>query len=301
MEGVHSIEREPWRVSLHGGHSRDFSDHGRSPLREILETAASRGFHTYGVAEHAPRFEARYLYAEEIALGWDVAKIQRDFETYARTIRALAAEFADRMTVLCGFEAEVVPSDRYADLMLDLRRRFRFDYMVGSVHWIDDAIFDYGKEAYDRVVALQGGLERFAIRYYEVVAEMVRAIRPDVVGHIDVIRKHAQPQEAVATAPIRRAAARALEALREHDCILDVNTAALRRGLGAPYPAPWLLRAAVRDFGLGVCLGDDSHCAADVGAGIEEAREYLLRNGVHTLTTLARGSAGFVRKVVPLE
>jgi len=291
---------QAWRVSLHGGHSQGFCDHATSPLREMIEAAVARGLHTYGVTEHAPRTEPRFLYPEEIALGWDVARLARNFEAYAHTVRALAEEFADRLEVLCGFEAEVVPPDRYPEVMLGLRERFGFDYLVGSVHWVDGIPFDYSGDEFTKAVAAYGGIEGFACRYYETVAEMVRVLEPEVVGHLDLMRKFAGPHDALDTPAIRRAAEAALEAMLEHNCIVDVNTVALRRGLGAPYPAAWLVQMA-REIGLGFCFGDDSHCAADVGAHLAEARQYLLDNGVHAVTVLARQDMDLVRRPVPLE
>ena len=291
--------QDPWKVSLHGGHSSEFCDHARSPLRDILEAAVARGYHVFGVTEHAPRVEPRFLYPEEITLGWDVAKLRRDFEAYARLLAVLAREFTERLVVLRGFEAEVIPADGYVDLMLGLRKRLGFEYIVGSVHWLDDEIFDYGKDAYYRVVARYGGLEPFAVRYYEVLAEMVCNLKPEVVGHLDIVRKHADPPDAVETAAVRLAAEKALEAIRAHGCIVDVNSAGLRKGLASPYPAPWLVRRAAA-MGIPFCFGDDSHRAADVGVGISEAREYLLQNGVTSITTLTRESGEIARKVVPL-
>ncbi len=292
--------KAPWAVSLHGGHSSDYCDHGDSTLREMLDAAVAVGYHTFGVAEHAPRAGARFLYDEEIERGWDVAKIQGDFEAYAVATQSLAEEYAGRLNVLRGFEAEVVPTDRYADLMLELRERYRFDYMVGSVHWVDDRSIDYTLRLFDEVVAVFPSLEALAVRYYERVAEMVRALRPEVVGHIDVIRKYARHHGPVDTPAIRDAADGALEAIRDAGAIIDVNTSAYRCGFDTPYPAPWLLERAVRHFGIGVCFGDDSHNVAQVGVGILEARAYLLEHGVAYLSTLARSDAGVVRARVPL-
>ena len=292
--------KAPWAVSLHGGHSSDYCDHGESTLREMLDAAVEAGYHTFGVAEHAPRDESRFLYDEEVKRGWDVAKVQRDFEAYAAATQSLAEEYAGRLNVLRGFEAEVVPANRYADLMLELRARFRFDYMVGSVHWVDDRITDYSQESFDAVFGAYPSLDALAVRYYERVAEMVRALRPEVVGHIDVIRKYARPHGRADTPAIRDAADGALEAIRDARTIIDVNTSAYRRGLDTPYPAPWLLERAVRHFGIGVCFGDDSHSVAQVGAGILEARAYLLEHGVACLSTLARSEAGVVLTDVAL-
>jgi len=292
--------RDLWRVSIHGGHSGSYCDHGKGTLREIIEAAVAYGYHTFGVAEHAPRFDARYLYAEEIAMGWDIPKIVNDFDRYASELRILSEEFAESITVLCGFEAEVVPPDYYPELMDDLRRRHGFDYVVGSVHWVDDVSTDYTQEEFDRAVALHGGIEGLAIRYYEIVLEMVAAVKPDVVGHIDVIRKFALSENQVDTPAIRRAAGRTLEAIRDVGCILDVNTAALRKGLGAPYPAPWLVHMAAERFDIPFCFGDDSHSPEQVGKGIPESRDYLLENGVASITFLTRQDGAVVRKTASL-
>ena len=53
-------------------------------------------------------------------------------------------------------------------------------------------------------------------------------------------------------------------------------------------------------MGIGFCFGDDSHGPDQVGAGIEDAREYLLENGVDRVTTLTREDGEVVRKVARL-
>lgn len=289
----------PWKVSLHGGHSGEFCKHARGTLREILEAAVAYGFHTFGVAEHAPRAESRFLYPEEIELGYDVARIDADFDAYAREAEALAREFEGRLRVLRGFELEVVPQDGYAELMLALRRRYAFDYVVGSVHHVDDISIDGPKAEFEGLVRRFGSLERLAVRYYQLVAEMVLAVRPEVVGHLDLIRKNAPLDESLDTPPIRRAAETALEAVAECNAILDLNTAGYRKGLGTPYPAPWLVRAA-SEMGLAFCFGDDSHSPSEVGAGIDEARRYLLDNGVNTVAYWVRQDAGLRRETASL-
>jgi histidinol-phosphatase (PHP family) len=296
---IRYMNTQPWMVSLHGGHSSEFCDHATGTLRELLEAAVARGLHTYGVAEHAPRYEERHLYPEEIEMGWDIAKLVADFEAYAAATEALAREYEGRLTVLRGFEAEVVPAGRYADVMLGLRDTYSFDYMVGSVHYVNDFLFDYSAEAFSEAVAREGGLEHLAVRYYEAVAEMVAAMNPEVVAHIDVIRKYAAPHGRVDTPAIRDAAIAALDVVRTHDAILDVNTGAYRRGDTTPYPAPWLIEAA-HSKDISFCLGDDSHAPDQVGAHFEKARDYLLEQQVHTITTLARSDTTIVRKKVPL-
>jgi histidinol-phosphatase (PHP family) len=289
----------PWKTSLHGGHSGEFCEHAAGSLREVVESALAKGFLVYGVSEHAPRAESRFLYRSELAKGYTIERLHAEFDGYARSVRALAEEFAGRMTLLCGFEAEVIPTATYRELMNGFRSQYGFDYMVGSVHYVDEIQIDGDRADFERAVAASGGLEQFVVRYYNAVVEMVQALRPDVVGHLDLVRRNAPPEADLATPAIRRAADRALEATRAAGAVLDLNTAGWRKGLGAPYPAPWLVeRARVMDVHF--CFGDDSHGPEQTGAGVEEARGYLLEHGVKSIRRLTREDGRVVWQVVEL-
>lgn len=288
-----------WKVSLHGGHSGSYCDHASGTLREVLEAAVAAGYATFGVSEHAPRAGERFLYEEERKIGWDIARLEKNFEGYAKDLEALAPEFDGRLEVLRGFEIEVVPDDRYADLMLEYRRKFGFEYMVGSVHHVHETLIDGPVESFEHATDICGGLEALGVAYYRSVARMVEALRPEVVGHLDLIRKNAPDRDAVETPRIRDEALKTLDTIKTCNGILDLNTAGYRKGLGSPYPAAWLVRAA-SEMEIDFCFGDDSHGPADVGAGIEDARNYLLENGVTEITALARADGTLVHRKISI-
>jgi histidinol-phosphatase (PHP family) len=288
----------PWTVSLHGGHSGDFCAHGRDTLREMLEAACDAGYQVFGVSNHAPPIDDNFLYDDEITAGLDAAALDRRFDEYFRSLDALATEFAGRLTVLRGFEAESVPGDGFAPYMLGLRSRHPFDYMVGSVHYVDDVPIDVDAELYAKAAAHQGGEEALVVRYYETVAGMVAGLQPEVVGHLDVIRKYIGGQDALTTPASVTAAAAALDAVQEAGSILDLNPSNIRRN-GEPYPAPWLVQLA-KQRGIPFCFGDDSHSVDMVGNGIVEARDYLLGLGVEEITVLEPASKGVGRRRISL-
>lgn len=291
---------EPWKVSLHGGHSGEYCNHAKGTLREVFDAAVEFGYETFGVSEHAPRLGDHLLYDDERERGWDVAKLEDDFDRYATDVDGLIEEFADRIVVLKGMEIEVVPTEQYESIMQGLRAKYAIEYIVGSVHYIRETSIDGPKEDCDRVVDQVGGLEAFGIAYYETVAGMVETLKPEVVGHLDLIRKNAPSNEAVETPRIREAGLECLRVIERHGCILDLNTAGYRKGLGSPYPAPWLLRAA-NERGIPFCFGDDSHGAHDVGAGIHDARTYLIDNGIDTIVSLTRTEDGLEHQPIPLD
>ena len=288
-----------WKISLHGGHSGQFCEHASGTLRQVLEAAIAGGFATYGVSEHAPRSEARFLYDTELEKGFTVERLSTDFEGYATEIGKLTDELSDRLTVLRGFEAEVVPTATYAAEMLEHRRRHSFDYIVGSVHYVGEIQIDGPPEEFAQAVEAAGGLERLAVRYYETVADMISVLEPEVVGHLDLLRRNAPAGAALDGPEITRAADLALEAAREAGSALDLNTAGWRKNLGNPYPAPWLVKRAA-SAGVGFCFGDDSHGPDQVGAGIERAREYLLELGVNAIQGLVRRDGVVVSESISL-
>lgn len=289
----------PWLVSLHGGHSGQFCDHAENTLEALVARAVALGMPTYGLTEHAPRVDPEHVFAEERSMGWDVAHLARLFGDYAAEARRLQAAYAGRIELPVGFEIEVVPVGRYAEVMQGLREQYRFDYIVGSVHWVDGIIIDYTRALFDRAVEACGDREQLALRYYETVAEMVAALRPEVVGHLDLLRRYGGEDPAFETPAVRKRARAVLALMVEQEALLDINTAALRKGLATPYPAPWLLEAA-RDLGVACCFGDDAHRVSEVGAGIPEARDYLLSHGIGAVTVLAREAGGLGRRRVAL-
>lgn len=294
-----STDTTPWMVSLHGGHSGAYCDHADDRLEELVSRAVALGMPTYGLTEHGPRVCPEHVFDEEKALGWDAAHLERIFAEYVAEARRLQEAYADRIDLLVGFEIEVVPEDRYVAVMGGLREQYGFDYIVGSVHWVDGIIIDYTRALFDRAVEACGGPERLALKYYDTVAGMVAALRPEVVGHLDLVRRHGGDNPAFETPAVRERARSVLALMRECDCILDINTAALRKGLSTPYPAPWLLETA-RDLGVACCFGDDAHRVSEVGAGIPEARDYLLAHGIETVTVLDREPHGLGRRTVRL-
>lgn len=293
------MPQNPWMVSLHGGHSSEFCEHAQSTLDEMIEAAIAAGYHTFGVSEHAPRYEERFIYPSEREKGYTLERIHSEWTAYTSAVFSAADRYADRITVMRGFEAEVIPAASYADKMLGLRAEHRFDFMVGSVHYVDERSIDGEKADFDALVA-DLGLEQLSVRYYQAVAEMVPSLRPDVVGHLDLVRRNAAPDAVLDSPPIRAAAERALEAIREQGAVLDLNLAGIRKNLGGPYPAPWLIERALA-MGIGFCFGDDSHNTGQVAHPIDQGRAYLLANGVHEITYLTRRDGAVVRESAPLD
>jgi histidinol-phosphatase (PHP family) len=286
----------PW-FSYHGGHSGQFCRHAKGDLERVVERAAEAGFTHYGLSEHVPRYRTQDLLPGEEDLTPD--DLVRTFQPYAAYARTLRERFADRLDLLVGFETERLPPGGWVARMRDLRSQFSPDYIVGSVHDVDGQVIDFSADATRAVAESVGGVEVLQTRYFDAVADLVTQLRPEVVGHIDLIRKFDGPTPSFSATVYRHIDA-ALEAVRAVKGVLDVNCATHRRGLGPVYPLPEILQRAQR-MGIGVTLGDDSHGAHDVGVGLDASLRAIAAAGYREVSYLAKPDGEAVWRAAPLE
>jgi histidinol-phosphatase (PHP family) len=290
---------ELWKISLHGGHSGDFCEHGSDTLREMLDAAVSYGYTTFGVSAHSPASDAKFIYEEEVQAGLTTNDLAQRFSDYTAACSELADEFSDRIEILRAAEVEIVPESSFAKNADQLRSKYNLDYLIGSVHWVDEIPFDTSQQDFDKAVANRGGLEPFLLRYYELVGEMIVQVKPEVIGHVDLPRLFCEGAPELASDSVMKAVYGVFEKAKAVGCILDLNVSALSKGLVTPYPAPWIVQLAT-EMGVPFCFGDDSHSVAQVGAGIDAGRAYLLEHGIETITKLTR-SGTIAKEIVPLR
>jgi histidinol-phosphatase (PHP family) len=273
----------PW-FSYHGGHSGQFCRHAKGQLEPVVMRAIEAGFTHYGLSEHSPRYRTEDLLSgEEDLTPDDLATI---FDAYFARARALREQVAGRIDLLVGFETERLPPDDWFGRMSALRERYKPDYIVGSVHDVDGLVIDYTAEATQKVADAKGGMESLRLQYFDAVKDLVSALRPEVVGHIDLIRKFDGPDPRFSPEVYRRID-EALEAVRAVGGVLEVNCAPERRGLGPVYPLPTILERA-RSMGIGVTLGDDGHGAHDVGVGLDASMRAIAAAGYREVHYLAK-------------
>lgn len=282
--------------SYHGGHSGQFCGHAKGKLEDVVKTAIERGFTHYGLSEHCPRDRVADLYPEEQAAGVD--GLATKFDAYLREARRVQALYADHIDVLVGFETERLPPQQWAERMTALRRHTQADFIIGSVHDVDGTWVDLSPEMTAEAARAAGGREALQIKYFDAVAELVTTLRPEVVGHIDLVRKF--DGETAHFGPRAMAACeRALEAASAVGAVLDVNPGAMRRGMSPVYPLPQIL-ARAREMGVGVTLGDDGHGPHDVGAGLEACMEAIAGAGYQVVDYFAHEAGAVVRRQAPL-
>jgi histidinol-phosphatase (PHP family) len=268
------------RVSVHGGHSGQFCSHAKDTLEEVVQAYIAQGFAWVGLTEHMPPSGEAFLYPEERQAGLTAALMAERFVRYMAEARRLQKAYADRIDIRVAFESEDTPG------AIDLARRLIAahapDYIVGSVHHIDGIPFDYSADDYARAVAACGGVEGLYCAYFDRQHDLVEQLRPQVVGHFDLIRIFdPRYRRHIMLPEVQKRIRRNLELIRNLDLILDYNVAALKKGAFEPYLCQPILVQA-RYLGIAVVPADDSHGTAQVGLHLDEGIRLLQQQGFDT-------------------
>ena len=267
-------------ISLHGGHSGEFCLHAEDSLEEIVAAYVARGIQTVGISEHMPPTEDRFLYPDEQAAGLTARLLQDRFRRYITTCRDLQQRYARRIRLLVGFETETYTG------ALAAARQWKADlapdYLVGSVHHVNDTNFDFDPSRYRQAVAATGGIVALYLNYFDLQYDMIRTLRPAVVGHFDLVRLYDPEYRTRLKLPlIAEKVERNLAAMKQYGLLLDVNMRALSKGASEPYPTRDILILA-RKMGLHAVPGDDSHGVASVGNHLHAAVRLLTELGFDT-------------------
>ncbi|KAM5345301.1 hypothetical protein ACJ41O_011163 [Fusarium nematophilum] len=272
-------------------HSGQFCPgHAKDQLEDIIKHAISVGFKTIGLTEHMPRYEERDLYPEEL----DDPKASLEalpprHEAYMVEAQRLQRLYASQVHILIGFEAEFIRPD-FAPRVRALACHPSVDYFIGSVHHVHGVPIDYDAAMYAaaRGASGKGATEEGLYEdYYDLQYGMLKELEPRVVGHFDLIRLMSEDpgRDVRGWKGVWDRIRRNLELVREQGGWLEVNSAALRKGLAEPYPCriiEWIRMGGKFTF------SDDSHGIAQVATNYARTVEYLESLGVQEVWTLQR-------------
>jgi histidinol-phosphatase (PHP family) len=150
---------------------------------------------------------------------------------------------------------------------------------------VADIPIDMNPSEYARAVSACGNITNLYAAYFDLQYKMIHTLKPSVVGHFDLIRIF-DPDYAVRlkTQAVWERICRNLEAVDRLGLILDLNVRSLLKGAHEPYPSRPILEK-VREMGIPVCPGDDSHSVDTVGRHVTDGIRHLQSIGISTAWT----------------
>lgn len=262
------------KISYHGAHSGEFCEHAKvSTLEEVVLRYIELGFKNFGITEHQPREKACFLYPEEIQKNINTEHLFSTFDSYIKKARELQYKYKDKAEILLGFETEVCDENAF-NLIRGLKEKYHVDYVVGSVHHVKGIPIDISQESYNLAIQKVGSIEELYLKYYDSQYELIKEIKPEIIGHFDLIKLFSLDFKI--SERILESIKRNIKLAVENGCIFEVNSRAFYKNLREPYPSDMVLKL-IAEYGGMVTLGDDSHGVEQVGANLQKAFKFIER------------------------
>lgn len=232
-----------------------------------LSAAEEAGIGELGCSEHVYRFSAaldiwRHPFWEQQA--------RDDLDAYCAFVRTTSLRL--------GLEMDFVPGAE--DRTRTLLERRDFDYVLGSVHFVDDRAVDH--EGWD-IWELRGDPDTVWRRYFEALAEAARSGLFDILAHPDLVKVWGRARPRPERDP-RFYYEPAVEAIAEAGIAVEVSTAGLRKPVAELYPAAEFAAMCV-EAGASFALSSDAHSPAEVGYGYQRAVAEMRDWGIEEIAT----------------
>ena len=228
---------------------------GVATAESIVEEAIRLGFHTLGFSSHSyTDFDPAFCMSEENTV------------KYIAEIKRLKKAYEGRIDILLGCEV-----DYFSNIDLS-----PYEYIIGSLHYVQkDGVIINIDGPVDRegnvrdIPPMIEDVENFfggdyyecARNYFELLCDVVKKTRADVIGHFDIISKFNTKYNLWDENDRRYLdpAYDTLNCLLGEDKPFEINTGAMfKKYRNTPYPAPQFLKY-IAEHGGNIVFSSDSH------------------------------------------
>lgn len=234
---------------------------GRDSVMMLAERASNMGLYSITITDHCECHEIseRDYHKDILSSVTDVIKA--------------SAVYNDKVRIYKGIElGQPTQNHLAADDALLIAD---FDFVLGSLHNLknerDFYFLEYTQENFHGLL----------LRYFDELLELAGTDYFDSLAHLTYPFRYiaANPDLAFDSEVYQEQIDAILEVLVRNNKALEVNTSGLRQVIGKTLPDEAVVRRFRELGGKFVTLGSDAHRWGDIGAGIEEGLEMLLRCG----------------------
>jgi histidinol-phosphatase (PHP family) len=238
---------------------------------ELAARAVQLGLAELGFSDHNPMgqddFDDWRMKASEL-------------EQYVEKVN-LARKRFPQLTIKLGLEVDFIPG--YEAWIRELAKMQNWDYFIGSVHYVSPAW------AIDNPAQLSEWSKRDPFEvwsaYFDRLTQAAESGLFEIIGHADLCKKFCIYPKQDCTPLIQRF----LEAARQNNVAMELNTAGLRKDCKEIYPSARIVEMAAKT-GVEITFGSDAHAPGEVGQNLADAIELARRSGyTHCLRFTKRG------------
>ena len=237
--------------------------HASGEMAAYVERAVRAGLPEMGFSDHIFMYWLPPERRDPV-----LAMPEDQFGQYVEDVYRLRRQYP-QINIRLSVEADYIPGHQRT--LAEILTRYPWDYVLGSVHFIDEWGIDDARYV---ATYAQWDIDELYERYFDLVCRGAESGYFDTVAHLDLVKKFGH-------CPSRDPAdlyARVARRLAAADVAVEVNTAGLRKPIGELYPHLDLLMAC-RRAGVPATLGSDAHKAEEVAADYSLAIAHLKAAG----------------------
>lgn len=240
-------------------HMHSILSDGNNSYEEMVRMAIAKGLDEIGFSDHVCLKP----------VDWAIEMI--DIPVMTEQIIDLKLKYKDEIKISYGIEMDYF-SGREAEIK-ELIESIPLDYVIGSVHFIEDWNFDtdqslYGKWTNDQLYE----------NYFELIQQAIASDLFDIVGHLDIIKKFRvypdSNQDKLFDDTIKL--------IKKHNLVVELNTGGIDRPCAEFTPGPKLLEMCYR-HNVPVTLSSDAHMSTQIARHFESAVDLLAEIGYHEI------------------
>jgi len=240
-------------------HMHTFLSDGKDSHEEMVLGAIFRGLTEIGFSDHISLKP----------VGW--AMPMKDIPLMVSSIKAVQDDENLPISIKFGVEVDYFPGmEKEIAATID---SLNVDYVIGSVHFIDDWNFDTDIVPYDQI-----DINKFYKQYFKLVQQSAQSGLFDIIGHCDLAKKFGY----YPTYPLDELYEKTAQVFKKTNVVVELNTSGKIKPCSEFYPSvPFLQRLAYHK--VPITLGSDAHVEQNVGQFFPEAISELKALGFKEL------------------
>lgn len=251
IDGHVHIEHQPYTLEL---------------IQKMVDTAISKNVDELYILDHTHKFkEFNFLYTglkEEKTIKW--FEKERKSQVFLKNYIAFIKEVKSHewpIKLHFGLEVCYFPEhQKEFEKALEELFPFQFDFLIGSIHFVDGAAVDLSKEIY-----LTRDVDEFYRHYFDNLYSLVESRYYTFVAHPDLFKLF----DVFPSFDLRPYYEHFCELLIKYNQETENNSGSIRHGFPYPGVSPLLLEA-FKEYGVKFHRSSDAHQYEDIGRVFDE-------------------------------
>jgi histidinol-phosphatase (PHP family) len=254
----------------------DYSIDARSSIDDYCRQARKIGLQIIGFSTHYDMNPTRLdIDALAVVDGRRVSMDDSVLTRYCDDLEQSRIKYPD-LRILKGLEIDyfigVEPE------ALRVRKKFGFDYFIGSVHCLDNLAISESKEGKQYFAGHT--LEQMTTEYFDLLYRVAACGLFEIIGHADYYWRFALPYFGEQVYEIYRGRLEKIAKAATRSCVgFEINTSQMRKGSSC-HPRIDFLKELTAFGGVINAIGSDSHLAAHLGSNINDILEMIGEHGI---------------------